>query len=73
MADEIDVTNDRIQAEEELFVNEVCRQAKLVPIGKAGECFYCGEFFKRVVEVVDEDSECTVSSCGRCRDRRGLK
>ena len=72
MADEIDMTQDRIDNETALLVNDVCRCAAAIPQGEPGECYYCGEHFARVVVVTDPKTEDSVSSCGRCRDHRGI-
>lgn len=72
MADDADVTGERMDKESVLFEAEVRRQAALIPKGEPGECYYCGEEFNRVVEVVDPATLDKVCSCGRCRDKRGL-
>lgn len=69
MADEIDVTNDRVESETALLVADVSRKAATIPTGQPGDCFYCGEHFARVVYVESVGEEC----CGRCRDKRGLQ
>ncbi|URA06846.1 hypothetical protein QAY90_gp15 [Xanthomonas phage Langgrundblatt2] len=68
MADEIDATNDRIENETALIVGDVCKRAAMIPKGEPGECFFCGEYFARVVFIASIN-EC---ACGKCRDRRGL-
>lgn len=68
MADEIDVTNDRVENETALLVADVTRKAAMIPKGEPGECFYCGEYFARVVFIASIN-EC---ACGKCRDKRGL-
>ena len=68
MADEVDTTNARMETESALVVAEICRCASCIPAGQPGECYYCGEFFSRVVTTEDG-----VDACGRCRDARGLK
>lgn len=40
-------------------VKEAMRKAAEIPIGTAGECDGCGEFFPRLVDEM----------CGRCRDK----
>lgn len=72
MADEIDATADRMDNELALTVANTCRMAAAMPKGKAGECFFCGEHFARVVEVRDPQTDDKVDACGRCRDRRGI-
>jgi len=68
VADEIDATNDRIETETALLVADVTRKAAMIPAGEPGECFYCGEWFARVVFIASIN-EC---ACGKCRDKRGL-
>ena len=72
MADDADVTAERTQLEESIIVADICRQAAAIPAGEAGECWYCGEEFSRVVTVIDPASFDSVSACGRCRDIRKL-
>lgn len=63
MADEIDISNDRIEAE---LSNEQARiraeAAKFDP-GKPGDCELCGEWSRRLVKGV----------CAPCRDKWGLE
>lgn len=73
MADEIDATTERCERESALILGDICRKAQQIPAGQPGECWYCGEEFARVVEVVDPATQDKVCSCGRCRDKRGLK
>lgn len=73
MADEIDATAERVELEEALLIGDVCRKAKEIQPGWEGDCYFCGEHFKRVVEVVDPATDEVVTSCGRCRDRRGIE
>lgn len=72
MADEVDQTNARIETETALVVAEICRCANCVPSGQPGECYYCGEWFARVVTVEDSATESPVEACGKCRDARHL-
>lgn len=72
MADEIDATTERIEAELGFIVAKACQKAAAIPKGKPGECFFCGETFARVVEVTDPQTGERVDSCGRCRDKRGI-
>lgn len=69
MADEIDATNDRVEAETALILADVSRKAAAIPAGQPGECYYCGEYFARVVLVRSVDEHV----CGGCRDKRGLE
>lgn len=69
MADEIDATDERITAEKEFTVRNVCAAAQAIPKGEPGECFLCGEYLARVVFVESVGELC----CGGCRDKRGLK
>lgn len=69
MADEIDMTQDRIESEQALLIADIQHKAADIPEGEPGECFYCGEWLSRVVWIAAIDEFC----CGRCRDRRGLE
>lgn len=69
VADEIDVTNDRLENETALVLADVCRKAAAIPAGQPGECSLCGEYFARVVLVESVGDYC----CAKCRDRRGLQ
>lgn len=69
MADEVDLSNDRIQKEMEFLTSNVTRKVASFDPGEAGECYYCGEHFSRVVYVRSVEVYC----CGKCRDRRGLE
>ena len=40
-------------------VKEAMRRAAEIPVGEAGDCDSCGEFFTRLVDGM----------CGRCRDK----
>ena len=40
-------------------VKEAMRRAAEIPIGEAGECQGCGDYFTRLVDDL----------CGRCRDK----
>ncbi len=53
--DEIDIANDKAQADLERSIAEA---RKPIPEGEPGECQGCGEFFSRIVR----------GYCGRCRD-----
>lgn len=71
MADEVDKTSERMDNELSLTVADLCRRAAEIPAGRAGDCYYCGEHFPRVVEVRCPVIGAMVEACGRCRDRRG--
>lgn len=60
MADEIDITNERIERETAMRLARV-RNYQL-PAGNAGDCDLCGEWSGRLVGGV----------CAPCRDRHGL-
>jgi len=62
MADEVDLTNERIQAEQSANLAAICRKAAEMPKGKPGDCELCGEWWGRLVEGV----------CARCRDKYKL-
>ena len=58
-ADEAAVVNDRHQLKAE---ERVRKAAARIPVGEAGECDLCGEYFARTVNGI----------CARCRDKRKL-
>lgn len=62
MADEGDLTNDRIEILEAATVAEIREAAARIPKGVAGDCDKCGEYSLRLVR----------SACAPCRDRLGL-
>lgn len=68
MADDVDVTNERMIKESDMFVADIRRQAAAIPQGQAGECGLCGETFARLVYIDSVEAYC----CCRCRDKRGL-
>lgn len=72
MADPIDQTADRMEVEADLSIRKICQQAAAIPPGRPGDCFYCGEYFPRVIFVTDPRTGESVESCGRCRDKRGI-
>ena len=72
MADDADRAGDRIEFEEAVRERNAQQAASQFITGAPGECYYCGEDFKRVIDVVDPTTDDVVKSCGRCRDKRGL-
>ena len=62
MADEGDLTNDRIEILEAATVAEIREAAARIPKGVAGDCDKCGEYSLRLVR----------NACAPCRDRLGL-
>lgn len=72
MADEIDVTTERMDNELSLILANASRLAAAIPKGYPGDCYFCGESFSRVVKVIDPRTDNYVDSCGRCRDARGI-
>lgn len=72
MADEIDVTNERVENETALLVADAARKAASIPTGYAGECYFCGEEKARVVPVFVPTTQQVEDVCGGCRDKRGL-
>lgn len=70
MADELDLTSDRIEFDTQIDIRNICDKAKTIPKGQEGDCNLCGEHFSRVV-AVEKNGE-TVLACGRCRDKHGL-
>ena len=57
--DPIDRADYFIESVIDDHVKEAMRRAAEIPIGEAGECDSCGEFFTRLVDGM----------CGRCRDK----
>lgn len=62
MADEIDIANDRAQADNERAIAEARDKASQIPAGVAGDCDLCGDWSGRLVG----------GACARCRDRYRL-
>lgn len=62
MADEVDLTAERMEAEQSANLAEICRKAQAIPKGKPGDCELCGEWSGRLVNGV----------CAPCRDRYKL-
>lgn len=56
MADEIDIANDKAQADLDRAIAEASRP---LATGAPGECDFCGEWFSRLIG----------GACGACRDR----
>lgn len=66
--DDVDITVEHMERVQSASLGMICEAAAKIPEGKAGDCNYCGDWFKRVVEVKHD-----IFACGRCRDRHGLK
>ncbi len=62
MSDEIDIAQEREQADTALAINAVRKRAAAIEPGEAGECEYCGEWSARIVR----------GACAPCRDQRKL-
>ena len=62
MADEIDIANDRAQADNERAIAAARKVAYEIPAGNAGDCDMCGAWSGRLVG----------GACARCRDRYRL-
>jgi hypothetical protein len=62
MADEVDLTAERMEAEHSANLAEICRKASNIPKGEPGDCELCGEWSGRLVNGV----------CAPCRDRYKL-
>lgn len=71
MADEVELTEERMEFDRQIGIRNVQDEAAKFITGHPGECFLCGEYFKRVVQV-EKDGE-MIDSCGGCRDKHGLK
>lgn len=59
MADEIDVSSERIQHETDRAVDNIRQAAAELPPGEPGDCDLCGEWSGRLIRGV----------CAPCRDR----
>ncbi len=57
--DEADRATYFIESVIDDHVKEAMRRAAEIPIGEAGECDGCGDYFTRLVDDL----------CGRCRDK----
>jgi len=57
--DEADRASYFIESVIDDHVKEAMRRAAEIPIGEAGECQGCGDYFTRLVDDL----------CGRCRDK----
>ena len=57
--DEADRASYFIESVVDDHVKEAMRRASEIPIGEAGECQGCGDYFTRLVDDL----------CGRCRDK----
>lgn len=60
--DELDRTQDRIEAEEASLIAAIRAQAANMPTGKPGDCDGCGEWTSRLVDGL----------CAPCRDHLGV-
>lgn len=57
--DEADRASYFIESAIDDRVKEAMRRASEIPVGEAGECQGCGDYFTRLVDDL----------CGRCRDK----
>lgn len=62
MADEIDIANDRAEADTERAIAAARSGAAVIPSGEPGDCDFCGEWSGRLVG----------GACAPCRDKRRL-
>jgi hypothetical protein len=62
MADEIDIANDRAEADTERAIAAARSGAEHIQPGQPGDCDFCGEWSGRLVN----------GACAPCRDRRRL-
>lgn len=58
-ADPIDRADYYVESVIDDHVKEAMRQSAEMPVGEAGECAGCGDWFPRLVNEM----------CGRCRDK----
>lgn len=70
MADELEQTEERMSFDREVDITNIRKKAEKFDKGQAGECFFCGEEFSRVITVEWQHED--VLSCGGCRDKRNL-
>lgn len=64
MADVVDMTDETESILRDKQVAAISAAAANIPKGRAGDCFYCGDHFERLVGEPP--------GCGRCRDKRHL-
>ena len=62
MADSADLADKNFAVERDIALQQISDQAQNIPVGNAGDCDLCGEWFSRLVN----------GACGRCRDKYGL-
>jgi len=62
MSDEVDIANERADADIARVVAYQWRMAQQIPQGEPGECDLCGEWSGRLIG----------GACAPCRDRHGL-
>jgi len=60
MADDVDLTNERIESERGVALSAASAAAAAIPAGAPGECDECGDFMPRLVN----------GRCAPCRDGR---
>ena len=70
MADDADNADVREEVEMQAKEANIRAEAAKFQAGAAGECYFCGEEFSRVIAVEWHGEN--VKSCGRCRDKRGI-
>lgn len=71
MADDADNADVREAVELQAKEMNIRAAAARFDKGAPGECYFCGEEFSRVVSVLWQSEN--VQSCGRCRDKRGIR
>lgn len=62
MADECDMSDQRIEESISDGINEASRAVAQMPEGNPGTCDLCGDYFSRLVN----------GACGFCRDKYGV-
>lgn len=62
MADDVDLSQDRIEITSSEAIKRIRDQAAVIPSGHPGECELCGQPSKRLVDEV----------CAPCRDEYKL-
>lgn len=71
MADDADLTEERMEFDNSITVKNVCKEALKIKQGVQGICFFCDTEFKRVIEVTLEGD--LYLACGKCRDTYKLE
>lgn len=72
MADELELTDERVAFDREVDILHIRERAAKFDKGHEGECYLCGEWMSRVIQVEHKTGK-MIDACGGCRDKYGLK